>query len=83
VWAPDSKSIFYIQGPSEAGSGEQTGIYRMALDGTWGLYAPFTGINVLANGASDFLSVTPEGNVAAMSDTSVTQIYQMRWKNVE
>jgi eukaryotic-like serine/threonine-protein kinase len=83
VWAPDSKSTFYIQGPSEAGSGEQTGIYRMALDGTWGLYAPFTGINVLANGAADFLSVTPEGNVAVMSDTSVTQIYQMRWKNTE
>jgi eukaryotic-like serine/threonine-protein kinase len=84
VWAPDSKSIFHIQGPGEAAAGEQTGIYRLGVpDGKWELYAKFTGINIVPNGAQDFLSVTPEGNVAATSDTSVTQIYQMRWKNAD
>jgi eukaryotic-like serine/threonine-protein kinase len=84
VWARDSKSIFYIQGPNEAGAGEQTGIYRLAVPGgKWELYAKFTEMNTLLNAAQDFLSVTPEGNVAAMSDTSATQIYEMRWKYAE
>jgi len=84
VWARDSKSIFYIRGPSEVGVGEQTGIGRLTVpDGKWELYAKFTGMNPDLQGAQDFLSVTPEGDVAAMSDTSVTQIYQMQWKNAE
>jgi eukaryotic-like serine/threonine-protein kinase len=84
VWAPDSKSIFYMQGPAEVGVGAQTGIGRLTVpDGKWDLYARFTGMNPFQQGALDFLSVTPEGNVAAMSDSSVTQIYQMRWKDTE
>jgi hypothetical protein len=31
----------------------------------------------------DFVSITSEGEIAGMSDTSVTQIYQMKWKNGE
>ena len=84
VWARDSKSIFYMQGPSEVGVGAQTGIGRLSVpDGKWELYAKFTGMNPVLQGAQDFLSVTPEGNVAAMSDSSVTQIYQMQWKGAE
>ena len=85
VWAPDSKSIFYMQGPTEAGVGEQIGIGRLTVpDGKWSLYAKLTGMNpIVADGALDFLSITPEGKVAAMSDSSVTQIYQMRWKGSE
>jgi WD40 repeat protein len=84
VWARDSKSIFYIRGPSVVGVREQTGIGRLTVpDGKWELYAKFTGMNPYLQGAQDFLSVTPEGDVAAMSDTSVTQIYQMQWKNAE
>jgi hypothetical protein len=40
-------------------------------------------MNPLVNGAQDFLSVTPEGHVATMSDTSVTQIYRMKWNNAK
>jgi hypothetical protein len=40
-------------------------------------------MNALPSGIQDFVSITPEGNIAAMSDTSVAQIYQMKWKNVE
>jgi Tol biopolymer transport system component len=84
VWARDSQSIFYMRGPYEVGVGEQIGIGRLTVpDGKWELYAKFTGMNPYLQGAQDFLSVTPEGNVAAMSDTSVTQIYQMQWKNAE
>jgi eukaryotic-like serine/threonine-protein kinase len=84
VWAPDSKSIYLMRGPLEAGSGEQTGIYRLTVpDGKWELFTKFTGLNLILQGAQDFVSITPEGNIAAMSDASVTQIYQMKWKNTE
>jgi len=84
VWAPDSKSLYSILGPGEAATGEQTGIYRLTVpDGKWELFTKFAGLNVLVNGPQNFVSITPEGNVAAMNDTSVTQIYQMKWKNAE
>ena len=84
VWAPDSKSLYLMQGPLEAATDEQTGIYRLTVpDGKWELFAKFTDFNPLLNGAQDFLSITPEGNLAAMSDASVTQIYRMKWENAE
>ena len=84
VWAPDSKSLYLMRGPQEVATGEQTGIYRLTVpEGKWELFAKFTGLNAVEQPAQDFLSVTPEGNVAAMSDTSVTQIYQMKWKDAE
>ncbi len=85
VWAPDSKSLYSMCGPSEAATGEQNGIYRLTVpDGKWEIFAKFTGLNgVLRAGAQDFVSITPEGNIATTSDTSVTQIYQLKWKNAE
>jgi eukaryotic-like serine/threonine-protein kinase len=84
VWAPDSKSLYFMRGPMEAATGEQTGIYRLTVpDGKWELFTKFTGLNALLQGAQDFVSITPEGNIAAISDSSVTQIYQMKWKNAE
>ena len=84
VWAPDSKSLYLMQGPLEAATDEQPGIYRLTVpDGKWELFAKFTEFNPLLNGAQDFLSITPEGNLAAMSDASVTQIYRMKWENAE
>jgi serine/threonine protein kinase/Tol biopolymer transport system component len=83
VWSPDSKSLYMMQGPHEVGTGEQTGIYRLTVpDGQWQLFAGFTGLNnVLMYGANDFVSITPEGKIATMSNTSATQIYQMKWKS--
>ncbi len=84
VWAPDSKSLYLMQGPMEAATGEQPGIYRLTVpDGKWELFAKLTDFNPLLNGAQDFLSITPEGNIAAMSDASVTQIYRMKWDNAQ
>ena len=84
AWAPDSKSVYLYQGPWEVGTGEQTGIYRLTVpDGKWVLFTKFTGMNEFQDGARDFVSITPEGKIATMSDTSATQIYQMKWKNAE
>jgi eukaryotic-like serine/threonine-protein kinase len=84
VWAPDSKSLYVMRSQSEAATNVQTGIYRLTVpDGKWELFTKFTGLNEVPNGAQNFVSITPEGNVAAMSDTSVTQIYRMKWKNAE
>jgi hypothetical protein len=84
VWARDSKSLYLVNGPEEVATGEQPGIYRVTVpDGKWQLFAEFTGMNPLMDGAQNFVSVTPEGKFASMSDTSVTQIYQMKWKNAE
>ena len=83
-WSPDSKSMYVMRGPVEVATGEPTGIYRLTVpEGKWELFAKFEGMNPLVNGAQDFLSVTPDGHVAAMSDTSVTQIYRMRWNHAE
>ena len=84
AWAPDSKSVYLYQGPWEVGTGEQTGIYRLTVpDGKWVIFTKFTGMNEFQDGARDFVSITPEGKIATMSDTSATQIYQMKWKNTE
>ena len=84
VWAPDSKALYFMRGPMEAATGEQTGIYRLTVpDGKWELFTKFTGLNELLQGAQNFISMTPEGNIAAMSDSSVTQVYQMKWKNAD
>ena len=84
VWAPDSKSVYVMRDPLSAAAGEQIGIYRLTVpDGRWELFTKFTGLNVLREGAQNFISITPEGNIAAISDTSATQIYQMKWKHAE
>ena len=84
VWSPDSKSLYVMRGPAEAATREPTGIYRLTVpEGKWELYAEFKGLNPVMNGAQDFLSVTQDGHVAAMSDSSVTQIYRMRWNHAE
>jgi serine/threonine protein kinase/Tol biopolymer transport system component len=84
VWAPDSKSLYSALDPTVVATGEQTGVYRLTVpDGKWELFTKFTGINVQLQGAQDFISFTPEGNIAVMSDTSATQIYQMKWKHAE
>src|SRR5277367_6271367 len=84
VWTPDAKSIYVMEDPTSVGTGEQAGIYRLTVpDGDWKLFTKFTGLNVLREGLQNFVSITPEGNIAAISDTSVTQIYQMKWKNAE
>jgi hypothetical protein len=69
-----------MRGPEEVATGEQMGIYRLTVpDGKWGVFTKFTGLNPFLYGVQDFVSITPEGNIAAPNDSSVTQIYQMKW----
>ena len=77
-WSGDSKSILMAKVAAEPG--EQPGIYRLNIaDGKWALVATFNGLSVSSDGAENLLSITPDGRVAMMSDTSVVQIYSLRW----
>jgi eukaryotic-like serine/threonine-protein kinase len=78
VWANDSKSIFMAKISPEPG--EQAGIYRLWMaDGKWELVARLDGVNISSDGFENFPSLTPDGRVAMMSDTSVVQIYSAKW----
>jgi eukaryotic-like serine/threonine-protein kinase len=78
-WSGDSKSILMAKVAAEPG--EQPGVYRLSIaDGKWSLIAPFNGLSFVAsNGFDQLLSITPDGQVAMMSDTSIVQIYSLRW----
>jgi len=77
-WSGDSKSILMAKTAAEPG--EQPGVYRLNIaDGKWTLIATFNGLSVSSDGFDDLLSITPDGQVAMMSDTSVVQIYSLRW----
>ena len=77
-WSGDSKSILMAKVFAEPG--EQPGIYRLNIaDGKWTLVATFNGLRVSSEGAQNLLSITPDGRPAMMSDTSVVQIYSLRW----
>jgi serine/threonine protein kinase/Tol biopolymer transport system component len=80
-WSGDSKSILMAKVAAEAG--EQSGIYRLNIaDGKWALVATFNGLSVSSDGVENLLSITPDGRVAMMSDTSVVQVYSLRWNTL-
>jgi serine/threonine protein kinase/Tol biopolymer transport system component len=77
-WSGDSKSVLMAKVAPEPG--EQPGIYRLNIaDGRWALIATFNGLSVSSGWSENLLSITPDGRVAMMSDTSVVQIYSLRW----
>ncbi len=74
VWANDSNSIYVslVQG--------KNGIYRLTVPGgKWEKLSDFEGANV-RDPVESFLSVTPSGQPAVMSDTSIAQIYSLSWR---
>jgi serine/threonine protein kinase/Tol biopolymer transport system component len=77
-WSNDSKSILMAKIAAEPG--EQPGVYRLNIaDAKWTLVAPLNGLSVSSSPFENFLSITPDGRPAMMSDTSVVQIYSLRW----
>ncbi len=79
-WSGDSKSILMAKIAAEPG--EQPGVYRLNIaDGKWTLVALFNGLSVSSSSFENFLSITPDGRPAMMSDTSVVQIYSLRWNS--
>ena len=74
AWSSDSNFIYVLVTNSSG-----TGIYRIPIStGKWELFASLTGVRVI-NRESLFVSVTPDNMPAVMSNTSVTQIYQLEW----
>jgi Tol biopolymer transport system component len=77
-WSGDSKSILMAKIAAEPG--EQPGVYRLNIaDAKWTLVALFNGLSVNSSPFENFLSITSDGRPAMMSDTSVVQIYSLRW----
>ncbi|HLV86423.1 MAG TPA: protein kinase [Candidatus Sulfotelmatobacter sp.] len=77
-WSGDSKSILMAKIAAEPG--EQPGVYRLNIaDGKWTQVALFNGLSVNSSPFENFLSITSDGRPAMMSDTSVVQIYSLRW----
>lgn len=78
VWAGDSKSLYIAM--KEAGPATEPGIYRVAIaDGKWNQVTRFDGLTVNPDGWEGFPSLTSDGQLAMMSDTSVVQIYSAKW----
>ena len=77
-WSDDSKSILMAKTAPEPG--ERPGVYQLSVaDGKWTPVAAFNGLSVSSDGAENLLSITADGRVAMMSDTSVVQIYSLRF----
>jgi serine/threonine protein kinase/Tol biopolymer transport system component len=78
AWANDSKSVSFAM--REAGLDGEPGIYQLTIgDGEWDQVAKFDGVTVNLDGWEGFPSVTADGQIAMMSDTSVVQIYSTKW----
>jgi eukaryotic-like serine/threonine-protein kinase len=78
VWSNDSKSV-YVQMPI-ATPGVEPGFYRLGIpDGSWKLITAFNGLTLSSDGQEVFFSLTSDGQIAMMSDTSVVQLYYAKW----
>jgi len=64
----------------DAEPGGESGIYRLSIaNGKWDLVASFNGMPINPDGAEGFPSLTLNGELAMMSDTSAVQIYWAKW----
>jgi serine/threonine protein kinase len=78
VWANDSRSVYFAMKDPEPG--EQPGMYRLTIaDAKWEQATKFDGLTVNRDGSEGFPSMTADGRVAMMRDTSVVQIYWAKW----
>lgn len=78
VWANDSKSVYFAV--KNNGADGESGMYRLTIeDGKWNQVAKFDGLTVNLDGSEGFPSITLDGGLAMMRDTSVVQIYWAKW----
>ena len=78
IWSNDSSSIYIAM--KTATQSDKAGIYRLTIpDGKWTLAMTFNGLNVSPDGTEGIPSLTADGQLAMMSDTSVVQIYSSKW----
>ena len=78
VWANDGKSVYFAI--REAGLDGEPGIYQLTIGtGEWNQVAKLNGVTVNLDGWEGFPSITADGQIAMMRDTSVVQIYSAKW----
>jgi hypothetical protein len=78
AWSNDSKSVYIAMTAAELGF--ELGIYRLTIaDGAWNQIAKFDGLTLSRSRAENFPSLTADGRLAIMNDTSVVQIYSAKW----
>jgi Tol biopolymer transport system component len=74
VWTNDSKSLYVSLTQGE------NGLYRLTVPlGSWEKLSDLK-IDLPRDPMAGFISVTPEGQPAIMSDTGIAQIYSLSWK---
>jgi dipeptidyl aminopeptidase/acylaminoacyl peptidase len=74
IWSSDSKSLYMAM------LGDQPGIYRLSIpDGSWTQVAKLDGLSASIDGTVGFPSLTSDGRIVMMSDTSMVQIYSAKW----
>jgi serine/threonine protein kinase len=78
VWANDGKSVYFAV--RSTGADGEPGMYQLTIgDGKWDQVATFDGLTVNLDGWEGFPSITLDGRLAMMRDTSVVQIYWAKW----
>jgi serine/threonine protein kinase/Tol biopolymer transport system component len=76
AWTRDSKAIFFAQTLGERG------IFKLTVaNGDWVRVAPLEGINITDQVNQSFMNLTADGDPAIMNDTSVVQIFSLKWKH--
>ena len=72
VWSNDSKSVYIAMTAAELGF--EPGIHRLTIaDEAWNQIAKFDGLTLSRSGAENFPSLTTDGRLAIMNDTSAVQ----------
>lgn len=75
AWANDSRSIYM----STTISG--VGVYQLTVpEGKWTKTSGMDGVTLRGLAPDMFVSMTADGKPALMSDTSVGQVYSLKWK---
>jgi eukaryotic-like serine/threonine-protein kinase len=76
VWTRDSKAILFAQTLGERG------IFKLTIaNGNWERVAGLEGINTADEVNEGFMNLTADGDPAIMNDTSVVQIFSLKWKH--
>ena len=77
VWANDSRTVYVTM---FSGVRSPAGLYRLSIaDGKWELVTRVEDIRLSSDGTEGVPSITADGRVAVMSDTSAVQIYSGQW----
>ena len=81
--SPDATRVAYVV-DSNDGPGRPYGqVFVMTIaDGKWELFSKFDSLTLNSDGFESFPSLTPDGRIAIMSDTSAVQIYSIKWNRL-